>query len=125
MNFFKDRLPRILFAIPFVLHGFIHFSNAKGLMEYVPALIPGGIVWIYLSGLVMILSGIGLVTDWYAELSSKILALMLFVAIVTVHLPVFAAHGLSHDTSTLLLLKDTSLLGAMLTYTSLLERDLI
>ncbi len=76
---------RILIGIPLLLFGFFHFMGADKMAAMVP--IPGGVFWIYLTGLALILAGLALIINKRTRIAMLLLALMLLIFAFTVHLP--------------------------------------
>lgn len=85
MKFLTSTLARILFSVPFFGFGFSHFMNGQNMAASVP--LPGGIFWIYLTGLAMILAGIAAVTKIKGKLAMLLLALLLFIYVISIHIP--------------------------------------
>ncbi len=104
---------RIIFSIPFLGFGFGHLANAGQMAGMVPAFIPGGIFWIYFTGVAMIVAAIAIITGKQGRNACFGLAVMLLVFIVTLHLP-----GLSNPQMKIMafmsLMKDTGLMGGAL-----------
>lgn len=78
---------RVLFAVPFLLFGMMHFMNGQMMKGMVPSWVPGGILWVYLTGLALVLAGIAVVTKKQGRLACLLLALLLGIFILTVHIP--------------------------------------
>ena len=76
---------RIIFGIPFILFGIGHLMNASAMAGFVP--VPGGIIWIYVTGIAMILAGIAAITKIQGQLAMLLLALLLLVYILTIQIP--------------------------------------
>lgn len=105
---------RVIFAIPFLVFGLFHFMNASAMASIVPNFFPGpGSIWVYLSGLVLILGGLGVLLNKRVKESGYALAGLMAVFVATIHLP-----GLgSPETMQMAMgnvLKDTIILGAAL-----------
>jgi len=104
---------RTIYALPFLAFGFGHLMNAPQMGKMVPAFIPGGVFWIYFTGVAMILAALAIITGKQGRNACLGLALMLLVFIVTIHLP-----GLSDPAQKMMFMmnmfKDTSLMGAAL-----------
>jgi hypothetical protein len=60
MRTLTTTIARVLFALPFALFGISHLFNGRAMAGYVP--VPGGIFWVYFTGLAMIAASIGLLT---------------------------------------------------------------
>ncbi|MCX7878861.1 MAG: DoxX family membrane protein, partial [Ignavibacteria bacterium] len=85
MNLLTGLIARILFAIPFIGFGIGHFTNASAMAGLVP--IPGGVFWVYFTGVAMILAGISAISGYQGRLAMLLLALLLFIYIVSIHIP--------------------------------------
>ena len=111
-----SKIGKYLYAIPMVIFGLFHFLNASAMAGMVP--IPGGIFWIYLTGLSLILAGISIIIQKLDEWSSFLLAVMLLVFVLTIHLPGILAGGEMAQMYMTNLLKDLALAGGALIYLS-------
>ncbi len=116
MKALTTTVARYLYAIPFVIFGLFHFMNAGKMAPMVP--LPGGVFWIYLTGLGLVAAGISIIIQKRAKLAALLLGIMLLIFILTIHLP-----GLMNEatmqTSMMNLLKDMALMGAAFTYSGL------
>jgi putative oxidoreductase len=114
---------RILFALPFGILGLNHFFMKSYYTGIVSTFIPGGGYIIILTGLALIAACISIIAKKYIRLSCLLLALLLFIFIVTIHIPglfnteIVKILNLDTKVSTLALielLKDTALMGGAL-----------
>ncbi len=112
MQLLTKTVSRYLFAVPFIIFGIFHFMNAGGMAGMVPGWLPGGVFWVYLTGLALIVAPISLFIGKKDKLAMLLLALMLVIFALLVHLPGGQASMPS-------LLKDLSLAGAALTWAGL------
>lgn len=106
-------LGRILFAIPFLLFGINHFLMTDYYVGMLTSFIPLGAYTIILTGLMLIATSISIITKKFVKLSTFLLAGLLFIFIVTIHIP----HLISETDKTvtiIALLKDISLMGGSL-----------
>ena len=78
-------LGKWLLMIPFAAFGIMHLLGADKMAGMVP--IPGGSLWVYLTGLGMIAFAASIVLGKYDKLGAVLTALMLVVFILTLHLP--------------------------------------
>lgn len=113
MDLLTGKLGRALYALPFGVFGVLHLLMAKDMTMMVPSFIPGGILWVYLTGAALIAACISILINRVAQTASLCLAALLAIFIVTIHVP-----GLM-DVSTQkmamsALLKDMALCGAAL-----------
>jgi uncharacterized membrane protein len=116
-------LGRILFALPFGILGLNHFLMKSYYLGMISTFVPGGGYTIIITGLALIAACISIIAKKYIQLSCLLLALLLFIFILTIHVPgLFDSTPitiLKMDTkvSTLALielLKDASLMGGAL-----------
>lgn len=111
-----SKIGKYLYAIPMVIFGLFHFLNASAMAGMVP--IPGGLFWIYLTGLALILAGVTIIIQKLDDWSSFLLAVMLLVFVLTIHLPGVLAGGEMAQMYMTNLLKDIALAGGALIYLS-------
>lgn len=104
---------RILFGIPFLVFGINHFIYADNMGNIVPHFIPGGIFWVYLTGLALILASISFIINKLVRISGILLAIMLLIFVLTIHIPgLFDANRM--QLAMISMLKDLSLASASL-----------
>jgi len=112
---------RILYAVPFVMFGLNHLMSADQMAGMVPSFIPGGVIWVYVTGAAMLLAAVAIITGIQARLACFGLVLMLFIFILTVHLP-----GLQNPATKMMsmisLFKDTGLMGGALIIASISKK---
>lgn len=104
---------RILFALPFAIMGINHFLMMDYYLGMLTSFIPKTGYVMILTGIMLIAASISIITKQFVRLSTLCLAALLFIFIVTIHVP----HLISgtDTTSTLIaLLKDISLMGGSL-----------
>lgn len=104
---------RILFAIPFAIFGINHFLMTDYYVGMLTSFIPGGAYTILLAGLLLIGASISIITKKYVRLSTILLACLLFIFIVTIHIPHLFVEA-DRNITIITLLKDISLLGGCL-----------
>jgi len=104
---------RILFALPFAVFGLNHFIMADFFIGMLNSFIPGTSFTIILTGLALIAASISIIFKKYIKLSCMLLAILLFIFIVSIHIP-----KLFDETTRIMsmfaLLKDTALMGGAL-----------
>ena len=104
---------KILFCIPFLAFGIMHLMSGNQMAGMVPAYFPGGVVWIYITGLAEILAAVSILTGKQTKLATMLLGVMLIIFVLTIHLP-----GISDPATQQMamsgLLKDLGLAGAAL-----------
>jgi uncharacterized membrane protein YphA (DoxX/SURF4 family) len=100
---------RILFALPFGIMGVNHFLMKDYFIGIMSTFIPGGAYTILLTGFLLILACIFIIANKFIKTVCYSLAGLLFIFIVTIHIP-----GLSTanwQIAFIELLKDTGLMG--------------
>ncbi|WP_350356666.1 DoxX family protein [Fodinibius salsisoli] len=103
---------RFLYAIPFGIFGLFHFMNGSQMAGMVP--IPGGVFWIYLTGVALLAACVSIIIQKKARLACLLLGVMLLIFALSIHLPgvIGAESGQAMQASMSSLLKDTALAGA-------------
>lgn len=104
---------RILFALPFAIFGINHFIMMDYYMGMLTSFIPRTGWVMVLTGIIMIAASISIITRRLIRLSTIILAALLFIFILTIHIP-HLIHGFDKTATMIALLKDISLLGGSL-----------
>jgi len=77
----------ILFSIPIISFGILHFLYAKNVADYVPAWVPNRLFWTYLAGTALIGSGLAIILKIKAGLAATLLGIMIFIWFIILHVP--------------------------------------
>ncbi len=111
MKILTDLVARILFIIPLVGFGFGHFANAGAMAGMVP--IPGGVIWIYLTGAAMLAAAVSIIIKKKAALATLLLGIMLVIFALSIHLPgmIGAEDAMQSQSAMAMMLKDLGLAG--------------
>ena len=104
---------RILFALPFAFFGINHFVMMDYYMGMLTSFIPQTAFVMILTGLMLIAASISIITRKYVRLSTYMLAALLFVFILTIHIP-HLVKGVDTTVTLIAMLKDISLMGGSL-----------
>ena len=120
MNFLTTTIARILFSVPFIALGIGHLLNANMMAGAVP--VPGGVIWIYITGIALILAGLSAITKFMGMQIMLMLALLLFVFIISIHLPA-AMKPETMMMGMIGLYKDTGLMGGALLLAGIFNRE--
>jgi putative oxidoreductase len=104
---------RILFALPFFIFGVNHFLMMDYYVGMLTSFVPLGAYTIVLTGVVLIATSISIITRKYIMQSTLILASLLFLFILTIHIP-HLLDGSDSTVTLIALLKDISLMGGSL-----------
>ncbi len=78
---------RIVFAIPFAIFGMMHFMAAGDMAGMVPSWVPGGVFWVYVTGMALMAAAISIISKKQIYLASVLLAILMGVFVMTIHLP--------------------------------------
>jgi putative oxidoreductase len=87
MNKITNLVARILISLPLLVFGLGHLGKAQQMAGMVPAYVPGGILWIYITGAALILAAVAFVTGKEARLAGFLAALLLLTFVLTIQLP--------------------------------------
>jgi len=112
---------RILFALPFVAFGINHFLMIDYYVGMLTSFIPLGAYTIILTGIMLIAAGISIITKKFVRQSAIMLAILLFIFIVSIHIPHLFHQGEDHTVTLITLLKDISLMGGSLMIAGMTE----
>jgi uncharacterized membrane protein YphA (DoxX/SURF4 family) len=104
---------RILFAVPFALFGINHFLMLDYYFGMLTSFVPLGAYTIILTGIMLIAASISIITKVFVKFSTLCLAVLLFIFIVTIHIPHLFADA-DKTITIIALLKDISLMGGSL-----------
>ena len=115
------KVARILFSIPFLVFGMMHLIAAQGMAQLIPGWLPGGVFWVYITGLCLIAASVSIITTIQGELACKLLSIFLLFVIVLIHIPGLGNEAVA-QLSMIGLLKDLGLLGGALTYVGIFNK---
>ena len=87
-------IPIFIFALIIGFFGANQILNADKLVENAPKFIPAAKVFVYLSGIVLLLGMVAFIIDRFAKPFGYLVAFILLVIVVTVHIP-----GIIHEHS--------------------------
>lgn len=104
---------RILFAIPFAIFGINHFLMTDYYVGMLTSFVPRGAYTIILVGILLVAASISIISKKYVKFSTIMLAVLLFIFIVTIHIPHLFEDS-DKTTTIIALLKDISLMGGSL-----------
>lgn len=114
---------RILFAIPFALFGINHFLMTDYYVGMLTSFVPQGAYTIILTGLLLIGASISIISKKYVKIATIMLACLLFIFIVTIHIPHLLSADANRTTTIIALLKDISLMGGSLMIAGIYSED--
>lgn len=82
-----SRFAIYVLAIVMAYFGIRHFLYPYDLVVKVPDFLPGGVVWVYLTGAAFILTAVSFFINVWVRTAAYLLALLLFSFVFTIHLP--------------------------------------
>ena len=89
-----SRISIVLLALVMAVFGVYHFVSPQNLVGYVPSFLPAlGNLWVYIPGAAFILAAIAFITNKMVKLAGYLLAALLFIFVLTIHLPNFMNAG--------------------------------
>jgi uncharacterized membrane protein len=101
-------LGKVIFAVPFIIFGFGHLGNAGSMAGMVPDYLPAKEIWVYITGIALLLASISIIINKKTRLATLLLGIMLLLFALLIHLP-----GMSESQASFAsFLKDTALAGA-------------
>jgi uncharacterized membrane protein len=89
-NRFWERLMpfgAILFSIPIISFGILHFQHAKEVSTMVPTWVPYHLFWTYLAGIALLGSGIAIILKIKTGLIATLLGTIIFIWFAILHVP--------------------------------------
>jgi putative oxidoreductase len=104
-------LLRVIFAIPFAVFGVMHLMAADKMQGMVPSYVPGGVIWVYITGVLLILGAAGFIINRSVRIAAYLLGALMLIFILTIHLPVVMGGDQNGMGS---LLKDLSMMASAL-----------
>jgi len=111
---------RYLFAVPFGIFGLMHFMSANDMAGMVPGWLPGGVFWVYLTGLALVAAAVSFAIQKHTHLAGLLTAALMLVFVFTVHLPGVVGGNMMAMGG---LLKDLGLAGGALLLASNYQQD--
>ncbi len=89
-----SRISIVLLALVMAVFGVYHFVAPQNLVGYVPSFLPAlGNLWVYIPGAAFILAAIAFITNKMVKVAGYLLAILLFIFVLTIHLPNFMNAG--------------------------------
>jgi uncharacterized membrane protein len=104
---------KILFCVPFLAFGIFHLMNANQMAGMIPTYLPGGAIWVYVSGVALLLAAISILTGRNTKLATMLLGVMLILFVLMLHAPNLGnADAMMAQMAMSGMLKDLGLAGA-------------
>lgn len=99
---------KLMYAGPMAMFGIFHFMNADNMSGMVPDFLPAPVVFVYLTGIALILAAVAIVMGKKAKLATQLLGLMLALFALLIH---FSGFMNQDPASSAMFLKDVALAG--------------
>lgn len=115
-------LGRWLFALPLAIFGVNHFMYAEPMSGLIPAYLPGGIFWVYLTGAALVAAAVAMLIGKYDKLAATLLGIFMLIMVALIHLP-GCMDELTRMSSMPMLLKDIMIAGAAFMFAQHLATD--
>jgi len=111
-----SKIGTVFYAFVIGFFGINHFMNGTGFQKMVPSFLPGGVIWVYITGAALLAAAISFLINKQTRLAGLLLALFLLLIVITVHLPAVlnAPDEGSRRFPMVNLIKDTGLAAAAL-----------
>ena len=97
-----------MYAIMLLAFGSFHFMNAEGMAGMVPSYMPGGVFWVYLVGVCLVLAALAIILHKMARTALYLTGFLLILFVLMVYVPQVAENEMAMGT----LLRDFGLAGA-------------
>lgn len=120
MHTLTTTVARILFALPFIAFGLLHFSAGPAMAAAVP--VPGGVFWVYLIGACLLAGGLAIAANRLGQWAALGIAALMLVFVASVHAPGLGNPGM-RDMAMMGLLKDLGLCGGALAWAGIFARQ--
>ena len=88
-----SRIAVVILAIILAVFGVYHLMYPGNMITFIPSFLPGGIIWVYITGISLILAAIAFLTHKKVKLAGYLLALLLIIIVLTFHLPNYLNAG--------------------------------
>src|SRR5580692_4887342 len=112
----------LLLAIAMAIFGGDHFVAAPFVAKIVPSWIPGHLFWAYFVGVALIAAAFSLATKIQPRLSAGLLGIMIFIFVLTIHIP--SCFATPYDKTRLtIVLRDSTLAAAALAFAASKSED--
>jgi putative oxidoreductase len=76
-----------ILSLVLIAFGVFHIMNPYDLFVYVPDFLPGGVIWVYVTGGALILVGLSFLTNRYVKFTGYLLAILILIVVLGIHLP--------------------------------------
>lgn len=88
-----SRIAVVILAIILAIFGIYHLMYPANLITFIPDFLPGGDIWIYVTGVALILAAVAFIAHKQVKLAGYLLALLLIIITLSFHLPNYLNAG--------------------------------
>jgi uncharacterized membrane protein len=82
-----------LLSVVMIIFGIYHIRNPRNMLAFVPENLPGGINWVYVIGIVLIVAALAFILNKFVKITAYLLALLLIIFVLVIHLPIYKNAG--------------------------------
>jgi len=82
-----------LLSAVMIVFGIYHLQHPRYMLVFVPNNLPGGINWVYVVGVALILAAIAFILNKFVKVAAYLLALLLIIFVVAIHWPAYNDAG--------------------------------
>ena len=82
-----------LLSVIMIIFGIYHIRNPRNMLAFVPENLPGGINWVYVIGIVLIVAALAFIFNKFVKITAYLLALLLIIFVLMIHLPTYNNAG--------------------------------
>ena len=82
-----------LLSAVMIVFGIYHIRSPRSMLTFVPENLPGGINWVYVVGIALILAAIAFILNKFVKIAAYLLALLLIIFVLAIHLPAYNNAG--------------------------------
>ena len=82
----SSRIAAIIYALAIAAFGILHFMSANEMKTLLPEYLPGGVFWIYFTGVCLLAAALAIIFNINTRLACYLLAAMLLIFGFTLHL---------------------------------------
>ena len=82
-----------LLSVVMIIFGIYHIRHPHDMLAFVPANLPGGITWVYVVGIALILAAIAFIFNKFVKITAYLLTLLLIIFVVAIHWPTYNNAG--------------------------------
>lgn len=100
-----------ILSVVMIILGYYHLKYPNNMVEYIPANLPGGIIWVKIVGAAFIIAAVAFLFNKFAKLAAYLLSILLLIFVFAVHLPAYLHGGMeeTRQNAFIHMLMDTAL----------------